>query len=207
MPTPPIQLAVLVSGSGTTLQNFLDCIKSSSLNAKVNLVIASKPGIAGIDRAKAAGLRTEIVERKKFPGVPEFSHRIFGLCDEARADLVCLAGWLSLLEVPEKWGGKVMNIHPALLPSFGGPGLYGQRVHQAVLDHGAKVSGCTVHFVDATYDTGPIILQRSCPVLDSDTPQSLAHRIFEEEKIAYPEAIRLYQAGKLRIAGRRVFVS
>jgi folate-dependent phosphoribosylglycinamide formyltransferase PurN len=99
-----------------------------------------------------------------------------------------------------------MNIHPALLPAFGGPGLYGQRVHQAVLDHGAKVSGCTVHFVDATYDTGPIILQRSCPVLEGDTAATLAQRVFQEEKIAYPEAIRLYQSGRLRVEGRRAFV-
>lgn len=207
MPTEPIQLAVLISGSGTTLQNFVDCIRAGTLNAKIALVIASKPGIGGIDRAKNAGLRTEIVERKKFAGVGEFSRRIFSLCDEAHADLVCLAGWLSLLELPPKWVGKVMNIHPALLPAFGGPGLYGQRVHQAVLDHGVKISGCTVHFVDASYDTGPIILQRPCPVLDGDMPQTLAHRVFEEEKIAYPEAIRLFQSGKLHINGRRVAVS
>ena len=97
-----------------------------------------------------------------------------------------------------------MNIHPALLPSFGGKGYYGQKVHQAVLDHGCKVSGCTVHFVDNQYDHGPIILQRTCPVLDDDTPQTLAHRVFEQEKIAYPRAIGLYAAGKLRIDGRRV---
>jgi phosphoribosylglycinamide formyltransferase-1 len=97
-----------------------------------------------------------------------------------------------------------MNIHPALLPSFGGKGMYGRRVHQAVLDHGCKVSGCTVHFVDRTYDTGPIILQRTCPVLEEDTAESLAQRVFEEEMIAYPEAIRLFQEGRLRIEGRRV---
>jgi folate-dependent phosphoribosylglycinamide formyltransferase PurN len=98
----------------------------------------------------------------------------------------------------------VLNIHPALLPSFGGKGMFGRRVHQAVLDHGCKVSGCTVHFVDGTYDTGPIVLQRTCPALDDDTPESLALRVFEQEKIAYPEAIRLFQQGRLKVEGRRV---
>ena len=114
-------------------------------------------------------------------------------------DLVCLAGWLCLLEIPPKYQGRVMNIHPALLPSFGGKGMFGARVHQAVLDHGCKMSGCTVHFVDAGYDTGPIIIQRTCPVLDDDTAETLAHRVFEEEKIAYPQAIRLFQAGRLKV--------
>ncbi len=98
-----------------------------------------------------------------------------------------------------------MNIHPAPLPSFGGRGLYGAKVHQAVIDHGCKVSGCTVHFVDDAYDNGPIIVQRCCPVLDNDTADTLAHRVFEEEKIAYPQAVRLYQEGRLTLAGRRVF--
>jgi phosphoribosylglycinamide formyltransferase-1 len=97
-----------------------------------------------------------------------------------------------------------MNIHPALLPSFGGQGMYGQRVHRAVLDHGCKVSGCTVHFIDEKYDNGPIIVQRTCCVLEDDTPETLAHRVFEEEKLAYPEAIRLFQQDRLRIEGRRV---
>src|SRR4029450_5553555 len=100
-----------------------------------------------------------------------------------------------------------MNIHPALLPSFGGKGMYGRRVHEAVLAHGCKVSGCTVHFVDGSYDTGPIVLQRTCPVADDDTPETLAARVFEEEKVAYPEAIRLFAAGRLKIEGRRVRVT
>jgi folate-dependent phosphoribosylglycinamide formyltransferase PurN len=99
-----------------------------------------------------------------------------------------------------------MNIHPALLPSFGGKGMFGAKVHEAVINHGCKVSGCTVHFLDNSYDTGPIIIQRACPVLDDDTPATLAHRVFDEEKVAYPEAIRLFQLGKLRVEGRRVRV-
>jgi phosphoribosylglycinamide formyltransferase-1 len=202
----PIQLAVLISGSGTTLQNLIDCISDRSLNAKIATVIASRPGIAGIARAQSAGLPCEIVDRKKFDSIEQFSTRIFSICAGARADLVCLAGWLSLLRIPAEMTGKLMNIHPALLPAFGGAGMYGQRVHQAVLDHGCKISGCTVHFVDREYDTGPIILQRACPVLEDDTPASLAHRVFEEEKIAYPLAIQLFQSGRLKIEGRRVRV-
>ena len=206
MPSP-LKLAVLASGSGTTLQNFIDQIAVKKLDATIELVIGSKPGLVALDRARRASIRSAVVERKPFPDVAAFSRRVFQLIDEANVDLVCLAGWLCLLDVPEKWLGRVMNIHPALLPSFGGKGMYGQRVHQAVIDHGCKVSGCTVHFVDNTYDNGPIIIQRTCPVLDDDSADALAHRVFEEEKIAYPEAIRLFAQNRLRTDGRRVFIS
>jgi formyltetrahydrofolate-dependent phosphoribosylglycinamide formyltransferase len=206
MPSP-LKLAVLASGSGTTLQNFIDQIAAKNLDATIELVIGSKPRLGALDRAAKANIRSAVVERKPFPDVASFSRRVFELIDEANVDLVCLAGWLCLLDVPEKWLGRVMNIHPALLPSFGGKGMYGQRVHQAVLDHGCKVSGCTVHFVDNTYDNGPIILQRTCPVLDDDTADALAHRVFEEETVAYPEAIRLFGQNRLRTDGRRVFIS
>jgi len=207
MPTGPIQLAVLISGGGTTLQNLIDCIGRKALDARIVLVIASRPGIAGIERARAAGLRCELVEWKKFSSIGDFSAKVFRFCQEAGAELICLGGWLSLLEIPPRWQGRIMNIHPALLPSFGGPGMYGLKVHQAVLDHGCKISGCTVHFVDEQFDHGPIILQRACPVLEDDTAHTLAARVFEEEKIAYPEAIKLYQSGRLRIDGARVCVT
>ena len=201
----PIKLAVLVSGSGTTLQNLLDEIAAKRLDASIQLVVGSRPGIKGLQRAADAKLMNFVVERAAFTNPADFSKQVFSLIDDAGGvDLVCLAGWLCLLEIPPKYAGRVMNIHPALLPSFGGKGLYGRRVHQAVLEHGCKVSGCTVHFVDAAYDDGPIIIQRTCPVLDDDTPETLAARVFEEERLAYPEAIRLYQEGKLSIDGRRV---
>jgi formyltetrahydrofolate-dependent phosphoribosylglycinamide formyltransferase len=202
----PLQLAVLVSGSGTTLQNLIDQIGAGRLNAHIPLIIGSRPELVGLHRAAKAGLRTVVVDRGAFRDCVEFSTRIFDLCAQANADLVCLAGWLCLLDVPEQFTGRVMNIHPALLPSFGGRGMYGRKVHEAVLAHGCKVSGCTVHFVDNTYDTGPIILQRTCPVLDDDTPESLAHRVFEEENLAYPDAIRLFQQGRLKMEGRKVRV-
>ncbi len=206
LPTSPLNLAVLVSGSGTTLQNLLDRIGAGELDAKVNIVIGSRAGLGGIEKAAAAKVMTYIVERAGAADVASFSKQVFGLCDDAGVDLVCLCGWLSLLQIPEKWAGKVMNIHPALLPSFGGKGLYGLKVHQAALDHGVKVSGCTVHFVDDGYDNGPIIVQRTCPVEEGDTAQTLAARVFEQEKLAYPEAIRLFAQGLLRIEGRRVRV-
>ena len=202
----PLKLAVLVSGSGTTLQNFVDVIAAGKLDASVNVVIGSRPGLLGLKRAADAKLPNFVVDRRAFDASAAFSRQVFSLCDDAGVDLVCLAGWLCLLDLPERYAARVMNIHPALLPSFGGRGMFGRKVHQAVIDHGCKVSGCTVHFVDNTYDTGPIILQRTCPVLDEDTPETLAPRVFEEEKIAYPEAIRLFGAGRLRIEGRRVRV-
>ena len=203
---PPINLAVLVSGSGTTLQNLMDVIARGELPAGVRMVVGSRPGLTGIARATVAGIPTVVVDRKRFADAVSFSRAVFAEVDRAGVDLVCLAGWLCLLDVPPAWAGRVMNIHPALLPSFGGKGLFGRRVHQAVLDHGCKVSGCTVHFVDNDYDAGPIILQRTCSVLDDDTAESLAARVFEEECAAYPDAVRLFQAGRLKVRGRRVAV-
>ena len=200
----PLQLAVLVSGSGTTLQNLIDQIDAGKLNAQIRIVIGSRPDLVGLQRAAKAGLRHEAVDRRAYPNCNQFSRKVFGLCSDVKADLVCMAGWLCLVDLPGEFAGKVMNIHPALLPSFGGKGMYGRRVHEAVIAHGCKLSGCTVHFVDNSYDTGPIILQRACPVLDDDTPDELAHRVFEQEKIAYPEAIRLFQANRLSVEGRRV---
>ena len=199
-----LNLAVLVSGSGTTLQNLVDQIATRTLNARVSIVIGSRPELIGIERAKKAGIPTGVVDRPQFADCASFSRQVFQLVDESRADLVVLAGWLCLLDLPERYRGRAMNIHPALLPGFGGRGMYGRKVHEAVLDHGCKLSGCTVHFVDDSYDTGPIIIQRACPVLDDDSAEDLAHRVFEEEKIAYPEAIRLYHQGRLKTEGRRV---
>jgi formyltetrahydrofolate-dependent phosphoribosylglycinamide formyltransferase len=204
MSTHQIKLAVLVSGSGTTLQNILDEIAAGRLDASVELVIGSKPGLKGVERAATAKVMNFIVDRSAFDDCGSFSREVFRLIDDAGVDLVCLGGWLCLLDIPHRYSGRVMNIHPALLPSFGGKGMYGKRVHQAVLDHGCKVSGCTVHFVDASYDTGPIIVQRTCPVLDDDTPDTLAQRVFDEEKVAYPDSIRLFQKGRLLVQGQRV---
>lgn len=205
MPSP-LHVAVLLSGSGRTLQNFLDEKTAGRLDIDIRLVIASKPGLGGSGRAIDAGLNHHLIDRKTSGDLHEFSSRIFALCDEAKVDLICLAGWLNLLIIPPRYAGRIMNIHPSLLPSFGGRGMYGHKVHQAVIDYGCKISGCTVHFVDDAYDNGPVILQRTCPVMETDTADTLAHRVFEEEKIAFPEGIRLYQQGRLKVEGRRVIL-
>lgn len=201
----PIRLAVLVSGAGTTLQNLLDEIAARRLDALVDLVVSSRPDAFGLGRAARAGIATSVVPWTSDTAAA--SERVFALCRERGAELVVLAGFLKPLTIPADFLGRVMNIHPALLPAFGGKGFYGRRVHEAALARGVKVSGCTVHFADNDYDHGPIILQRTAPVLDDDTPESLAERVFATECVAYPEAIRLFSAGRLRLEGNRVRVS
>jgi phosphoribosylglycinamide formyltransferase 1 len=197
-PMPPLSIAVLISGGGTTLQNLIDRIAIGALRARIVLVISSRADAYGVVRAKQAGLPIGIVSRREFHSTEAFSKAIFELCGRNGTGLVCLGGFLHLVRIPKDFDGRVMNIHPALLPAFGGKGMYGRHVHEAVLAAGVKESGCTVHFVDNEYDHGPVILQRRVPVLKDDTPETLAARVFEEECEAYPEAIRLYAEGKLR---------
>lgn len=202
-----IRLAVLISAGGTTLQNLIDRIAAGTLPARIVQVVSSNAQVFGVERARRAGLRTAIVTRKESGTRAEFSRRIFDLCRESGADLVCMAGFLQLITVPEDFCNRVMNIHPALIPAFCGKGYYGHHVHQAVLESGVKVTGCTIHFADNQYDHGPILLQKTVPVLDDDTVETLARRVYEQECEAYPEAIRLFAEGRLHVAGRRVAVS
>ena len=199
-----LRLGVLISGGGTTLVNFIEKIAAGELAAEVAVVIASRSDCGGVVKAQQAGLKTEVVSRGSFADAAQFSEAIFNELREQHVDLVALAGFLSLIEVPDDFRGRVMNIHPALIPAFCGKGYFGHKVHEAALERGVKVSGCTVHFADNEYDHGPIILQRSVPVQDDDTPDTLAARVFEAECEAYPEAIRLFAAGRLQIDGRRV---
>jgi formyltetrahydrofolate-dependent phosphoribosylglycinamide formyltransferase len=202
----PLRLAVLLSGGGTTLQNLLDHAADGRLPARVVQVVSSNARAFGLTRARNAGVPTAVVERKACPSVEEFSRRVFDPCRAAAADLVCLGGFLQLLRIPPDFQFRVMNIHPALIPAFCGKSYYGLHVHRAALEAGVKISGCTVHFVDDEYDHGPIILQRTVSVLDDDTPETLAARVFARECEAYPEAVRLFAAGRLRVEGRRVRV-
>ena len=183
------RLAVLLSGGGTTLQSLARRIDDRRLDATIACVIASNDKCYGIERANNLGLPVITQPRKEFGDKHAFSEAVFATCREHDADLVCLAGFLSLLVIPEDFEGKVLNIHPSLLPKFGGKGMHGQHVHRAVLDAGEPTSGCTVHLADNTYDTGPVILQKTCPVVEGDTPDSLAARVFELECDAYPQAI------------------
>ncbi len=201
-----VRLAVLLSGSGRTLQNLLDRAADGRLPARVVLVVANKPDAFGLTRAERAGVPTAVVPRKPFPDRDAFSAAVFDHCRRAGADLVCLAGFLQLLRIPPDFANRVLNIHPALLPAFGGQGMYGHHVHEAVLAYGAKLSGCTVHFADNEYDHGPVVLQRAVEVRDDDTPDALAERVFAAECEAYPEAIRRFAEGRLHVQGRRVFL-
>lgn len=177
--------------------NLHEQIRAGKLDARITLVIASTPKATGIQKARALGLPVELVARKDFDGVDAFSQRVWSLVRAAGVDLVCLAGFLSLLRIPDDYLGRVVNIHPALLPKFGGQGMWGHHVHEAVLAAGEAHSGCTVHFATNEYDTGPTILQRTCPVLPGDTPDALAARVMAEERIAYPEAIGMLQRGEV----------
>jgi formyltetrahydrofolate-dependent phosphoribosylglycinamide formyltransferase len=204
MKKDPIKLAVLLSGGGRTLQNFLDRITQGTLPASVEVVIGSKPGLKGLQRAEKAGIPHFTVNRKEYSSAREHSDAINEILSRFDIDLICLAGYLHLYLFPEKYRGRVMNIHPALIPAFCGKGYYGHHVHEAVVKNGVKVSGCTVHFVDEEYDNGPIIVQKTVPVFFEDTPDDVADRVFEQECEAYAEAIRLFAGDRLRVEGQKV---
>jgi len=200
----PIRLAVLASGGGRTLQNFIDRIVDGRLDANVVHLFASHRNAFALERARKTAIETSIISAKP----PETaSTQIFGLCRELNVDLVLMAGWVHLLPIPEDFLGRVMNIHPSLIPAFSGKGWYGLKIHTAAVERGVKVSGCTVHFVDNEYDHGPIILQQVVPVLEDDWPERLAARVFDAECEAYPEAVKLFQEGKLKIEGNRVRIN
>ncbi len=205
-PTKPLGLAVLISGGGTTLRNLLEKIAAGQLDAEVLMVVCSNPKAKGLDIARAAGLRTAVLERSSFFTAEEYSRSIFDHISQSGAWLVAMGGWLKHVLIPPAWENRVLNIHPALIPAFCGHGFYGHHVHEAVLKYGAKLSGCTVHFVDNEFDHGPILLQRSVPVLDSDDADALAARVFAAECEAYPEALRLIASGRVSIEGRKVHV-
>jgi formyltetrahydrofolate-dependent phosphoribosylglycinamide formyltransferase len=197
----PLRLGALVSGGGRTLLNLADRIADGALPAEIALVIASRQRAPAVGRARDRGLEVRIAAPGEFESDEQRHDAITSWLLQRRVQLVCLCGYMRWFRIDEPFRGRAMNIHPALLPSFGGKGMYGPRVHHAVLAAGAKVSGCTVHFLDEKYDHGPIILQRECPVLPGDDEHTLAARVFAQECIAYPEAIRLFAEGRLRLEG------
>ena len=199
-----LNLAVLLSGSGRSLENLQRAIAEDRLSARIAVVISSKAEAYGLERARQYGLDAVAVPRQAYQQVEAFNAAINAVLARYPIDLVVLAGFLSLYQPPAALAGKVMNMHPALLPAFGGKGLYGDRVHRAVLAAGVKVSGCTVHFADEQYDHGPIILQQAVAVMDDDTVDSLAARVFAAECTVYPQAIQLFAEDRLRVEGHRV---
>jgi formyltetrahydrofolate-dependent phosphoribosylglycinamide formyltransferase len=202
--TKKLRLAVLLSGSGTTLQNLIDLAAAGQLPAEIVLVVASRRDAFGLERARQAGIPTAVLRPRDFPSGAEFTAGVFGKVEEAGAELVCLAGFMVKIGLPARWANRVMNVHPALLPAFGGQGMYGHFVHEAVLAAGCKVTGASVHFVDREYDHGPIILQKPVEVRGDDTAETLAARVQAAEREIYPEAVRLFAAGRLAVEGRRV---
>ena len=202
----PLRLVVLLSGGGRTLQNLSEQVQVGEIPAIIVGVIASHPDAYGIERARKLGLPHQTVDYTAFPKSCAFSRALTDAVDTYEPDLVVLAGFIRKWTFPARYQGRVMNIHPALLPAFGGKGFYGSRVHTAVIETGVKFSGCTVHFADLDYDTGPIILQRVVPLDPNDTPDTLAERVFKEECIAYPEAIRLFAEGRIETQNGRVVI-
>ncbi len=198
------KIGVLVSGGGRSLENLAEKIRAGELEAELALVIANSSDAKALERATRLKLRSLVVSHREFRDTKAFSERIFAALDDAHCELAVLAGFLRLLEIPERWLGRVINIHPSLLPAFGGKGFYGQKVHEAVLARGVQFTGCSVHYVTNEYDAGPILLQRCIAVRDDDTADTLAARVFEEEKLALPAAIALHLSGAVRFCDGRV---
>jgi phosphoribosylglycinamide formyltransferase-1 len=207
MTSTRLRIAVLISGGGTTLKNFLDKRAQGNLDLDIGLAISSNAKAGGLAYAAEAGIPSEVVVPRDHDTPEQFCDAIFQPCRDARVDYVVMGGFLKHVLIPADFENRVINIHPGLIPAFCGKGFYGSRVHQAVLDYGVKVSGCTIHFVDDEYDHGPIILQRVVPVKNDDTAATLAARVFEAECEAYPEALRLLASGQVRVDGRRVTVA
>ncbi len=185
-------IAVFVSGTGRHLENFVRLAQQGALDTQVVLVLCDRHGAGAIERARKFGLRPLTLLPSEYEDTAAFSRAAFEAAQEAGAQTVLLAGFLRLLHIPTSWTNRVLNIHPSLLPAFGGKGYYGSRVHKAVLERGCTLSGCTVHYVDQEYDHGRILVQRTVPVRASDTPDDLAARVFDEELVAFPEALRLH---------------
>jgi phosphoribosylglycinamide formyltransferase-1 len=198
-----LRIAVLLSGSGTTLENLFAERASGRLDVEFCAVISSKPEAYGLERARARGVPAHAVERRAYDDERAFNDALHRVLAQEPPELLVLAGFLSRIELRE-YNGRAMNTHPSLIPAFCGKGFYGERVHRAVLEYGAKVTGATIHYCDEQYDTGPIILQQAVAVHEDDTPATLAARVAEVERALYPRAIQLHAEGRLRIEGHRV---
>ena len=204
-PKNKLRLGILLSGGGRTMVNLAEYIEQDRLDARIVTVISSRSNVAGVERARELGCQPHIIRVKDLPDVELFSDHIASVLDDAGVNLICQCGWLCYWKIPTRYENRVLNIHPALLPAFGGKGMWGHHVHEAVLDKGCKVSGCTVHFVTNEYDAGPILVQRTCPVLDADDADALAARVFGEECLAYPQAIQLIAENRVMVRDGRTY--
>lgn len=205
-----VKIAVLVSGGGTNLQALIDAEKRGELgDGKISLVIASKPGVYALDRAAANGIESQVLARKEYDSISAYSKALVGAMKSAEIDLVVLAGFLTIFDeqVYQAFPNKILNVHPALIPSFCGKGFYGLHVHEAALEKGVRVSGATVHIVTPECDAGPIVLQKAVDVKADDTPETLQKRIMEEaEWKILPKAVRLFCDGKITVENDKVYI-
>ena len=200
------RIAVLISGSGSDLQSVIDRVAAGGIDGKIEVVISSNAQAFGLERAKRAGIDTRVYAKSEFSSLEGMYADMIGFLRARGVELVVLAGYMSILtpNIVQAFPNAIVNIHPALIPSFCGKGYYGLKVHEAALAYGVKLSGCTVHFVNEEADGGPIILQESVAVLDDDTPESLQKRILEVEHRLLPDAVALFCADRLEVVGRRV---
>jgi len=194
--TPALRIAVLLSGEGTSLENLLERIDTGEVPGRVVVVVASKADAGGLARARRRGIPAVAVPRKEHPDVDAFNDALHAALAPYEPELVLLLGFLSPFQLRGRYEGRVLNVHPALIPAFSGKGFYGMRVHRAVLEAGVPETGATVHFVDEEYDHGPILLQRAVPVEKDDTPETLAARVQATERELVPEAVRLYATSR-----------
>ncbi|MDO8433789.1 MAG: phosphoribosylglycinamide formyltransferase [Candidatus Binatus sp.] len=203
MDRPPVKLGVMISGSGTNLQAIIDAILRGDLKAEIRLVISNRADAQGLERARRHGIQTQVIEHRKFPTREDFDRAVLATLNQRSVELVICAGFMRLFSAVmlDAFPGRIMNIHPGLSPAF--PGIHAQR---DALELGVKIAGCTVFFVTAGVDVGPIILQAAVPVLPGDDESRLAARILQQEHRILPHAIRLFQQGRLEIEGRRVIV-
>jgi len=199
-----LRIGVLASGRGSNFEAILTNIKNDNLDASIQVVISNKATAGALEIARQNGIPDIFISKKEFPEQEKFDERLLSVLTDYDVSFVVLAGYLKMLSsfIVRKFKNRILNIHPALLPSFGGKGMYGIHVHQAVLEYGCKVSGVTVHLVDEEYDTGPPVLQRCVPVENDDTPESLAQRVLKVEHKIYTEALQLFAQDRIEIKGR-----
>lgn len=206
-----LKIVVLVSGGGTNLQALIDAQEAGTIkNGKISCVISSNPSAYALERAKQHGITTVVLNRKEYPDVASYSQAVLHTLQEQEADLVVYAGFMTILDesVCNAYPNKMMNVHPALIPSFCGKGFYGLHVHEAALQKGVKLTGATVHFVTAVCDGGPIILQKAVAVKDNDTPETLQRRVMEEaEWEILPKAVSLFCEGKIKVTDQKVSIT
>lgn len=203
-----MNIAVFASGRGSNLMAILNAIKEGKLNARVSVVISNNSNAGALEIARANGIDALHISRKQFSSDEDYVKKILHELKSRNIELIVLAGYMKKIppEIIREYPNRILNIHPALLPAFGGLGMYGMNVHKAVIDYGVKITGVTVHIVDEEYDHGPIVMQKVVEVKDDDTPETLAERVLRVEHEIYPQAIKLFVEGKVKISGRKVII-